>query len=264
MRPFSILAASVAGAAGACVMKYGVISDIHSNLEALDSVLDLLRQQGAQAYICCGDLVGYGPDPDACLQRICRLPGLTVVLGNHDLAVLGRMDLEWFNEYARAAVVWTGKRLSEKNRRFLETIPDRQETPTFTVVHGSPRNPAEEYLLSSEQFLANLRYFKVSPCFVGHSHLPIYFAQTKEGRVLAGLLQDRQKLDLTGKGPWILNPGSVGQPRDGDPRASCGLFDSEQKSFRLLRIPYAVAQVQRKMRKAGLPEVLAARLAYGE
>lgn len=244
-------------------MRYAVLSDLHSNLEALESVLDFLKPQQVEATLCCGDLVGYGPDPEAVLERVAALPGLQAVSGNHDLAVLGKMDLDWFNEYARAAVLWTRKRLGEKGRAFLAGLAPRLETAEFTAVHGSPRSPAEEYLLSSEQFLANLAHFKVSPCFIGHSHLPVYFSQAKDGRVRAGSLRDGQRLDLDER-PWVINPGSVGQPRDGDPRAACGVLDTAARTFQLFRVDYPVAAVQQKMRGAGLPEMLAARLSYGE
>lgn len=244
-------------------MRYGVISDLHSNREALVAALARLKAEGVEGWVCCGDIVGYGPDPDATVAALAVLPNLRVVIGNHDLAVLGRMDLDWFNEYARAAVLWTRDHMGQEARAFLETLTDRVETPEFTVVHGSPRNPAEEYLLTSEQFLANLKYFTVSPCFIGHSHLPVYFSQVKEGRVRGNLIKDGEIVSA-GEGACVLNPGSVGQPRDKDPRASCGVYDSERREFRLLRVEYPVKEVQAKIRKAGLPDFLAERLEHGE
>jgi len=245
-------------------MRYAVVSDIHSNLDALEAVLEFLKGKDTEATLCCGDLVGYGAEPDACLERVAALPNLSAVLGNHDLAVLGKMDLDWFNRNARDAVQWTRRVLGAKGRAFLGSLSDRVEGPDFTVVHGSPRSPAEEYLLSSEQFLANLEHFRVSPCFVGHSHLPVYFTKLASERVAGGPLKPGQTIDLSASGPWILNPGSVGQPRDGDPRASCGVYDSTAKTFELFRVGYPVARAQEKIRKAGLPEMLASRLSFGE
>lgn len=245
-------------------MRYAVLSDVHSNLEALQAVLECLQGQRVEAFVCCGDLVGYGPDPDPCLKLLAGLPGLRAVIGNHDLAVLGRMDLEWFNAYAQAAALWTRGRLGPEGQAFLRALADTLEAPGFSAVHGSPRSPAEEYLLTSEQYLANLPHLRASPCFIGHSHLPVYFAQAPDGRVHAGRLKDREVVRLAGRGPWILNPGSVGQPRDGDPRASCGVYDSQAQTFQLFRVAYPIAAVQKKIRAAGLPEMLAVRLAYGE
>ncbi len=243
-------------------MLYGVFSDVHSNLEALEAVLAALAEAKAAAYLCCGDLVGYGAEPDACLERVAALPKLTAVAGNHDLAAIGRMELGWFNEHARAAAVWTAKTLSAGSRRFLEGLSPRHDAKGFTLAHGSPRDPAEEYLLAPEQFAQNVPVVKAWPLFVGHSHLPLCFRSTR-GEVDAFLLADRQSVPV-GRGRAVaLNPGSVGQPRDRDPRASCGLYDSVKRTFRLLRVPYDVASAQAKIRSAGLPGFLAERLAVG-
>lgn len=249
-------------------MKYGVISDVHSNYEALDACLDYLGGLGAEAWICCGDLVGYGPDPEACLDRIRALPKLTVIGGNHDLACIGRLDLEWFNHYARAAVIWTRALLSEENLRFLEGLTARVETPQFTLAHGTPRNPPEEYLLSPAQFKENAPLVRRWPLFVGHSHMPLLFRFGDGGAPEMHFLEEKEEvLPRATDGsfaPVALNPGSVGQPRDQNPKASCGLFDSERGTFRVVRLAYDVKAVQEKIRAAGLPEYLALRLAYGQ
>lgn len=233
-------------------------------------MLDRLDGIGVGGWICCGDLVGYGPDPDACLDRIRALGNLSIICGNHDLAVLDRLDLEWFNQYARAAVVWTRSHLSDVNRSYLEGLAARLETPGFTLAHGTPRNPPEEYLLSPLQFRDNVPLVNTWPLFIGHSHMPLLF------RYAAG---DAEKIDLrflddaeeplprrSGGvlAPVALNPGSVGQPRDQDSRASCGLYDSDRGTFRVLRVPYDIGAVQAKIRAVGLPEYLALRLAYGQ
>jgi predicted phosphodiesterase len=249
---------------------YGVFSDVHSNLEALGVVLDRLAAEGAEAYLCLGDLVGYGPDPDACLDRVRALKGLSVIAGNHDLATVGHIDLDWFNQYARAAVLWTRKVLSPENRRFLSGLTARLETPEFTLAHGSPRNPPEEYLLSAAQFRDNAALVRNWPLFVGHSHMPLMFrfAQGDPSKVDVSFLGEEESLLPRGTdgrpGPAALNPGSVGQPRDQDRRAACGLYDSSKGTFRVLRLPYDVPATQAKMRAAGLPEYLALRLDYGQ
>lgn len=251
-------------------MIYGVFSDVHSNYAALNAVLDFLEGLGMGGWICCGDLVGYGPDPNACLDRVRGLKNLSIICGNHDLAVLGRLDIEWFNQYARAAVLWTRPRLSEVNRAFLDSLTARIETPRFTLAHGTPRNPPDEYLLSALQFRDNVPLVKTWPLFVGHSHMPLLFrfAERGGGNVDVRFLEDKEVSLLRRDGgvmaPVALNPGSVGQPRDQDNRASCGVYDSAKATFRVIRLSYDIAAVQKKIRTAGLPEYLALRLAYGQ
>ncbi|UPT73433.1 MAG: metallophosphatase family protein [Elusimicrobiota bacterium] len=251
-------------------MIYGVISDVHSNYEALSAVLDYLEDLGVGGWICCGDLVGYGPDPDACLDRIRALPNLSIICGNHDLAVVERLELDWFNQYARAAVMWTREHLSPSNRAYLEGLTARIETPNFTLAHGTPRNPPEEYLLSPLQFRDNVALVNKWPLFVGHSHMPLLFrfVEGSPDQVDTHFLEDKEeslpRLHGGVMGPVALNPGSVGQPRDQDNRASCGLYDSEKGTFRVFRVPYDISGVQAKIRAAGLPEYLALRLAYGQ
>ncbi|MBI3564530.1 MAG: metallophosphoesterase family protein, partial [Elusimicrobia bacterium] len=217
-------------------MLYGVFSDVHSNLEALTVVLDFFEEIGVEAHLCCGDLVGYGGDPNACLDRIRGLKGLHIIGGNHDLATIGRLDLDWFNQYARAAVMWTRTTLTPANRAFLEGLTARLETKEFTLAHGTPRNPAEEYLLSPAQFRDNVPLVRSWPLFVGHSHMPLLFQYANGGeKVEASFLDDREQALPRGAdggfGPVALNPGSVGQPRDQDRRASCALYDSTKGTF---------------------------------
>jgi predicted phosphodiesterase len=245
---------------------YGVFSDVHSNLEALTAVLDLFADFEVGGYICCGDLVGYGPDPEACLEKLRGLKNLSIICGNHDLAVIGRMDADWFNPYARAAALWTRDQLSADSRAFLESMTAKLETPEFTMAHGTPRRPPEEYLLSVTQFQDNIPYVNKWPLFVGHSHMPLCFRvmNPQTGRVDSTILEDQQEIKLEPNVPTAFNPGSVGQPRDQDRRASCGLYDSTRGTFRIARLDYDVSAVQAKIRHHGLPEYLALRLAYGQ
>lgn len=251
-------------------MLYGVFSDVHSNLEALTVVLDFFEKTGVEGHLCCGDLIGYGPDPEACLARVRALKNLTAIVGNHDLAVLGRIELGWFNQYARVSALWTREQLSDESRRFLEGLTARLETKEFTLAHGTPRNPPEEYLLSAAQFRDNVPLVRAWPLFVGHSHIPLLFRYADETRerVEAHFLEEREELlprAADGRfAPVALNPGSVGQPRDQDRRTACALYDSTKGTFRVHRFSYDIAAVQAKMRAASLPEYLALRLDYGQ
>ena len=251
-------------------MLYGVFSDVHSNLEALDVVLRFFEDLEVGGYICCGDLVGYGAQPNEVLDRVRALPNASVIVGNHDLAVIGRIDVDWFNPYARAAALWTRDALSESHRNWLSGLTAKLERPEFTLVHGTPRRPPEEYLLSAAQFRDNMEYVKVWPLFVGHSHMPLAFrapagAPADIETIFLEEHQDLQLARLDGTfAPAALNPGSVGQPRDHDNRASCGVFDSQRGTFRVVRLNYDLAATQAKIRAAGLPEYLALRLAYGQ
>lgn len=251
-------------------MLYGVFSDVHSNIEALSVVLDYFDDLGVEGFICTGDLVGYGANPNECLDRIRELPNLSIICGNHDLAAIGRLDLSWFNQYASAAIVWTAQKMRPENRRYLESLTAKLDTPDFTLAHGTPRNPPEEYLLSAAQFRDNAPLVKQWPLFVGHSHMPLMFryAPSAGDKIEAIFLEEKEEtLPRTsdgGFGPVALNAGSVGQPRDQDRRASCAVYDSYRGTFRVIRLPYDVPGAQNKIRSAGLPEYLALRLDYGQ
>lgn len=251
-------------------MLYGVFSDVHSNLEALTVVLDFFEDIGVGAHLCLGDLVGYGGDPNRCLDRVRALKNLSIIGGNHDLAAIGRLELDWFNQYARAAILWTQTQMTAENKRFLESLTARLETKDFTLAHGTPRNPPEEYLLSPGQFKDNVPYVRAWPLFVGHSHMPLLFKFTdgpQNTKVETAFLADEEHVLPRADGgfaPVALNPGSVGQPRDQDRRASCALYDSDKGTFHVFRFPYDVPGAQAKIRAAGLPEYLALRLDYGQ
>lgn len=251
-------------------MLYGVFSDVHSNLEALDAVLGFFDDLEVGGYICCGDLVGYGAQPNEVLDRIRALKNAAVIVGNHDLATIGRLDVEWFNPYARAAALWTRDVLTEDSRHYLESLTARLDQTAFTMAHGSPRRPPEEYLLTPAQFRDNIEYVKVFPLFIGHSHMPLCFRVTpgSSEEIETLFLEEHQEVELPRAGgrfgPVALNPGSVGQPRDHDNRASCAVFDSERGTFRVVRLSYDIAATQSKIRGVGLPEYLALRLAYGQ
>lgn len=244
-------------------MRYAVISDVHANLEALEVVLADLESRHPDAVICLGDFVGYGPDPVACVERL--RPHLAgAVVGNHDLAVLGdaRVPVERFNPYAHAAVLWTREHMTPEATRYLADLPQELRRPAFLAVHGSPRDPVEEYLLDAAAARAGFRAADFHLCLVGHTHVPGVFI-LEGNRVTAAPLPVDEPFPLRSDARYILNAGSVGQPRDGDPRAAYLWLDEGQNEARLIRLPYAIEQTQRKMLAAGLPTMLAERLAYG-
>lgn len=244
-------------------MKYGVISDIHSNREALRIVLEHLLNRGAQRFLCVGDVVGYGPHPNEAVETMRRLPGLVAVAGNHDKAAIGGKDLTWFNPHARAAALWTQNRLSADSRAFLKSLPDRAEGANATLVHGTPRDPIDEYFLDRNQFQENESLFSTPLCFVGHSHLPFVIGRNAKGFQM-GALENGRTVSLKTFSKAVVNPGSVGQPRDGDPRASCALYDDAFQQVTLFRLEYDIASVQEEMKEAGLPRFLWERLSKGQ
>lgn len=241
-------------------MRYGVFSDVHSNLEALEAVFRELDRECTDRLLCAGDLVGYGADPAACLGRI-RGAGSLAVCGNHDCAVAGRLALDWFNESARAAAEWTARELPPPEKDYLGGLPYTWSDGRVTLVHSALDNPRSwRYVLDPRAAEASLSAQKTPVAFYGHTHVPGIFLL--EGDGLARFRRaDRFTLPLGQKA--LVNVGSVGQPRDGDPRAAFALYDTETRQVEIRRVPYPVEKAQRKIVDAGLPEFLAARLAIG-
>lgn len=237
---------------------YAVISDIHGNLEALQAVLADVPDGVGEIY-CLGDVIGYGASPNECCDLVREL-GMPVISGNHDLAVTDlSTDLAWFNPVAAAAVKWTRERLRRDNADFLRSRPRNILTDEALFVHGSVRDP-DEYIIntsSAEENLAVLRsdYPDVPLCFFGHTHVKTV-APSPNGRVT-----ENHSLDLGPDGPYLVNPGSVGQPRDGDTFASYVLAEGTRVVYRF--VDYDIGQAQTKIRAAGLPGMLADRLAQG-
>jgi len=243
-------------------VKYGVLADIHSNEEALRAVLTLLREQGVKGFLVVGDIVGYGPNPDETVAAVRALPHGRAVAGNHDRAVVGKKDLDGFNPHARAAALWTARQLTPASKKFLSSLPDRVATDRFTLVHGTPQNPIDDYFTTSDQFRANEGLFETPVCFVGHTHVPRVLRRHGDGAKVSAW-NNGETIKTPPRDKTVLNPGSVGQPRDGDPRAACGVYDDETGEATLFRVAYDVAAVQKKMRDARLPAFLADRLAEG-
>ncbi len=243
-------------------MRYAVFSDVHGNIEALEAVLADAARQRPDAYVCLGDVVGYGPDPNACVARVRALAG-GVIAGNHDRAAVGEADLDTFSPLARAAIEWTMQVLDAEARRFLASLPLRLETPAFLAVHGSPRDPVEEYVLGLPTALAVFSESEFALCLVGHTHVPGAFVLGRDGRVAARALPPGQAVRLSATSRYIVNVGSVGQPRDGDPRASYLLLDAGARTATLRRLAYPVGDTQEKIAARGLPPILAHRLSAG-
>jgi predicted phosphodiesterase len=239
-------------------MRIAVLSDIHGNLPALEAVLADLRPYDAIWQL--GDIVGYGPQPNEVVSLLAAEKARGV-RGNHDTAAIGELDTDTFNEDARAALEWTVGQLTASTRAWLTDLPTRVELEGFTLVHGSPRDPTWEYVYAVSIARANMGRFSTSHCLVGHTHVPLIYRQS-EGRVEPAQPDDRTTLQLDER-RTILNPGSVGQPRDGDRRACAMLLDTEQMSLEWRRIDYPIEPVQKLMTQAGLPDRLIARLRYG-
>jgi len=243
-------------------VRYAVFSDVHGNLEALDAVLADAARQDPDVYVCLGDVVGYGPDPNECVSRV-RALDAQVIAGNHDRAAIGEVDLETFSPLARAAIQWTMRTLDDDARRFLAALPLRLATPAFLAVHGSPRDPVEEYVFDLPTALAVFSESEFSLCLVGHTHVPGAFVLGQDGRVGARALPPGEVVGLAALCRYIVNVGSVGQPRDGDPRACYLLLDARVRTVVLHRLPYPVATTQAKIASRGLPSLLARRLSTG-
>ena len=243
-------------------MRILVVSDIHSNLEAFIAVLDDAGLQGDIDQLwCLGDTVGYGPDPGECIRLIREFPSHVCIAGNHDLAAIGKMGTEEFNHAAAHAAHWTAAQLSSEEASFLSELPLVVGIGSFTLVHGSLRSPVWEYLMSAEAAGATFQRMDTPYCLVGHSHIPFLCREGGEKGGFAPFPMD-VKVSL-GDDRLIINPGGVGQPRDGDPRPSYMIYDTEGGTIERRRVAYDIDATQEKMRRAGLPGPLIERLQYG-
>lgn len=242
-------------------MRILVMSDIHANYNALEAVLKDAGQ--VNETWCLGDLVGYGPDPNAVVEEVREIKNLTCLMGNHDVAVIGRMSLETFNGDAKRSLMYHEQVLSASNMDFIRSLPSQPKVRSeATIVHGSPRDPLWEYILNSTTASLNFDHFDTDVCFVGHTHIQCSFTlKERTGQVAAEHAKPDAALALHPK--VILNPGSVGQPRDRDPRAAYAIYDTEARTWTPKRVMYDIADVQNRIREAGLPEKHAARLAEG-
>ncbi len=242
-------------------MRYLIVSDVHSNIEAFQSVIEDAEARGGFDQVwSLGDLVGYGPDPVPCIDLMRQFDHQGVA-GNHDLASIGKLSLEAFNPHAKAANEWTGQQLSSEHIEYLGGQPLKLELEDFTVAHGSPRDPVWEYVVSTSAAVASFLHFDTTWCLVGHSHIP-FICQAVEGS--AAFLEFPLDTPVAlGSDRTIINPGSVGQPRDGDPRASYAIYDSDSSHLYHHRAEYDIPKTQAKMEERGLPQYLIDRLPRG-
>ena len=241
-------------------MVYLVLADVHGNLPALEAVLAAAAR--FDEVWCLGDLVGYGAEPDECVELL-RQYRHVAVAGNHDWAALGRLDLDDFNPIARISAVWTGKRLTPATRAYLEALPLQLVVGPYTIVHGSVRHPLWEYIDSAAAAWDNMQGQSTPFCLVGHTHVPAVYTEQSEKRTREFLVQGGSVSFALGQGRAVLNPGSVGQPRDGDWRAAFALLDTEKATWTVHRVEYPVEQAQERILRAGLPAQNAFRLAFG-
>ncbi len=240
-------------------MRVAVISDIHANLPALEAVAAAIEIESPDAVWCLGDVVGYGPDPNACCTWVAGHAGLSLA-GNHDLGVLGTLDLADFSGDAAVAANWTRAQLTDDSRAFLAGLESSAERDGVGLYHASPRDPVWEYVLTWEAARDAIDVAAKDLTMVGHSHVPLAVVDGRGS--IGGHAAGGTEIDLVG-GRWLLNPGSVGQPRDGDPDAAWLLLDLDARHASFRRAAYDVARTQARIREHGLPDALAERLTYG-
>ena len=242
-------------------MKWAVFSDIHGNLEAFTSVCDYISKENIDKIAILGDIVGYGANPKECIDQLKDRADI-IVVGNHDFAATGLTDISNFNSAARTAIEWTIKQLPDVGSAFLSDLPLTSIVDDLTFVHSSPHNPQEwKYLLSMNDVVNSFNFYYNRICFVGHSHIPAIYIKDSKGKVSSS--KDLQ-VQLEDRAKYIINVGSVGQPRDGNPAAAFGILDTEESVFTINRAPYDIRAAQKKIIEAGLPERLAIRLAVGK
>ncbi|MFN8413867.1 MAG: metallophosphoesterase family protein [Anaerolineales bacterium] len=242
-------------------MRILVMSDIHANYTALEAVLKDAGQ--VDQTWCLGDLVGYGPDPNAVVEEVREIKNLLCLLGNHDVAVIGKMPLEIFNGDAKRSLLHHEKVLSPSNIDYMKTLSSQTMTRgEATLAHGSPRDPLWEYILNTLSARMNFSAFSTPWCFVGHSHVQCIFVLNEETDQIS-LEQTKPDISIPLRPKMILNPGSVGQPRDRDPRAAYAIYDTEARTWTPRRVAYNIAEVQQRIREFKLPEKHALRIAEG-
>jgi diadenosine tetraphosphatase ApaH/serine/threonine PP2A family protein phosphatase len=241
-------------------MRWAIISDIHANLQALEAVLLKADSVGWDRMICLGDIVGYGAEPNECVEQVSARCEATI-MGNHDAAVLGVADTSRFSVPAREATQWTAEQLSDDSRRYLRDLPYSAEFDSFEIVHSTPEDPpAWHYLMTEFDAAALYDSFEKDLLFFGHTHVACVFQHLENGAVSQ---HEPHSFFLAPGSRYIVNAGSVGQPRDGDPRASFALLDTDAQRVEFFREEYDIEQAQRRIIDAGLPRILATRLSHG-
>lgn len=241
-------------------MKWAILSDVHGNLEAFEAVLRDLQKEESISKAFLGDVVGYGANPNECLDLL-RDQATLCIAGNHDAGCVGLACIEDFNLDAQNALVWTSHRIRPEHRSFLISLPIIGREGDFTFCHATPYEPEKwHYIITYQDAIRSFQAFDTPICFVGHSHCPLILSMDRTGQINSLPVND---LRLDPRCRYIINVGSIGQPRDGDPRAAYGIYDSEEQVFRLKRVPYDIEGASRKIEAAMLPRSLAIRLYYG-
>jgi predicted phosphodiesterase len=243
-------------------MRVALLSDVHGNLPAFEAVLEDIKREGVDARWCLGDLVGYGAQPDECVALAAESCDLSLV-GNHDLVVLGQLDLAAFSANAAIAATWTREHIASASVDYLSALSPEDEHHPLGLYHASPRDPVWEYVLSTSQARACMDTMEPRVGAIGHSHVALWFKRGDNGSVCGDTAPGGTELDLS-KGDWIVNPGGVGQPRDGDPRAAWLLLDLESWTASWRRVEYPVDEAARAIQEAGLPSQLSDRLYVGQ
>jgi diadenosine tetraphosphatase ApaH/serine/threonine PP2A family protein phosphatase len=241
-------------------MRVLIISDIHANLTAFEAVLADSQAEWDVIW-CLGDLIGYGPNPDACVSLLREYDHISLS-GNHDWAVLGKLDIKSFNREAQMAIEWTRKNITAESKAYLHELPAKLVQGEFTLAHASPRQPIWEYILDPYTASINFEFFKTPYCLVGHTHVPVWFEEEDVHSITAHLPDYDRPIQLNHT-RLIINPGSVGQPRDSDPRAAYALLDTETKIWTYRRAYYPVHRTQEQMRQHNMPLRLIRRLEHG-
>jgi predicted phosphodiesterase len=237
-------------------MKIAILSDIHSNLEALETAFEYIDKEDISKVYCLGDIVGYGPNPNECIEII-RERCDVVLMGNHDYAALGLANIEYFNDYAKASVFWTISSLEQDNLDYLHDLPFSYKGDNFLLVHASPSTPPHwHYVLSHDVAMMEMRHFEQNICYIGHSHVPIIYSKNGAYRNSPIKIETKSQ-------KYIINVGSIGQPRDGDPKLCFAVLDTENNQFEYIRLDYRVNRTYEKIIKSGLPVFLAERLLKG-
>ena len=241
-------------------MRYGIFSDVHSNLEALEAVVSAYKHESIDKYFCVGDVVGYGANPNECADKVKALSMITAA-GNHDWASVNLFSTDYFNPAAKEAVFWTRKNLAEKGRNFLESLKLIHKNEDLTLVHGTLDNPQDfNYMVDGYSAQETFRLMETRICFVGHTHVAGVFMRDK----YAGLHYEKEvKVEIKPGNRYIVNVGSVGQPRDGMPKAAYCVYDTEKKSIQVKRADYDLKLARKKIMAKGLPQFLADRLLMG-
>ncbi|MEN3013899.1 MAG: metallophosphoesterase family protein [Endomicrobiia bacterium] len=244
-------------------MMIAIISDIHSNYEALSVVIEDIKNYKVEEIICCGDITGYGPNPEECIETI-KNKNIISIAGNHDFAIIGKTELSWFNENAKQAILINKTLITKNNLEYLKSLPEYLIKDELLFVHGSPLNPTYEYLLDTVSLEANIKNMKQKICFCGHTHIPLIYSSTAKDKRKIYYPKDNFLFKLEKHKKYIVNVGSVGQPRDLDNRACYVIFDTKNYTLQFKRLKYNFQITQQKMLQLQLPEFLITRIEFGE